>query len=83
MQPFLLFRLLPFCGLAISQTKAIKNVYSLADIPKPNVSNFTTAILLFCPRAISHNPHGTGQDFKNPEPQWKDRELTDKSKHKR
>ena len=39
---FLLSHLLPFCGLAISQTKDIKNAYRQDNTPKPNVLNFTT-----------------------------------------
>ena len=83
MQPFLLLALFPFCGLAISQTKVLKIVCSLVSIPQSNVKNYTSVNLLFFPRAILHNPHGTGQDFKKNFIIWKDRELTDKSKHKR
>jgi hypothetical protein len=56
MQPFLLLVLFLFCGLAISQTKVIKIVYSLASIPQSNVRNYIwvsysrlSRPLIFCP----------------------------------
>jgi len=83
MQRFLFFALFHSFWLAISQTKDLKIVCSLASIPQSNVKNYTLAKLLQTSARLCPLPISGGRIFKKFFYIKGHTEPSDKSKHKR